>query len=215
MVRLFELSSRDDCMVGGIFMELTVELFTKWMINFKQKIDSHKQSLNDLDEAIGDGDHGSNMVRGMDAVVDNLTAKKPSDLTDALKITAMSLISKVGGASGPLYGTAFLEMAKKSTLTNNLSQLLETALQGIMKRGGAQIGDKTLVDVWSVLVKKLALGKLTDNDIKDAVDSTRDLIAHKGRASYLGERSKGHLDPGSVSSGYLFESLLEAEESKC
>lgn len=192
-------------------MELTVTVFIKWMEKFKQKIDTNKQSLNALDEAIGDGDHGSNMVRGMDAVIDNLTTKKPSDLTNALKLTAMSLISKVGGASGPLYGTAFLEMAKKSALTDDLSQLLETAFQGIMKRGGAQVGDKTLVDVWSILVKKLELGKLTQKDIKDAVDSTRDLVAHKGRASYLGERSKGHLDPGSVSSGYLFEALLEAE----
>lgn len=193
-------------------MNLTVEFFEQWMNNFKQKIYDNKQYLNDLDDAIGDGDHGSNMVRGMNAVIENLETKKQTDITDSLKLTAMSLISKVGGASGPLYGTAFLEMAKKSTSTTDLNQLFDAALQGIIKRGGAQVGDKTLVDVWSVIVNKIKLDKLTQKDIDDAVMSTKDLVAHKGRASYLGERSKGHLDPGSVSSGYLFSSLLETEE---
>ncbi len=193
-------------------MNLTVEFFEQWMNNFKQKICDNKQYLNDLDDAIGDGDHGSNMGRGMNAVIENLETKKPTDITDSLKLTAMSLISKVGGASGPLYGTAFLEMAKKSTSTTDLNQLFDAALQGIIKRGGAQVGDKTLVDVWSVIVNKIKLDKLTQKDIDDAVMSTKDLVAHKGRASYLGERSKGHLDPGSVSSGYLFSSLLETEE---
>lgn len=193
-------------------MNLTIEFFEQWMNNFKQKICDNKQYLNDLDDAIGDGDHGSNMVRGMNAVIENLETKKPTDITDSLKLTAMSLISKVGGASGPLYGTAFLEMAKKSTSTTDLNQLFDAALQGIIKRGGAQVGDKTLVDVWSVIVNKIKLDKLTQKDIDDAVMSTKDLVAHKGRASYLGERSKGHLDPGSVSSGYLFSSLLETEE---
>lgn len=193
-------------------MNLTVEFFEQWMNNFKQKIYDNKQYLNDLDDAIGDGDHGSNMVRGMNAVIENLETKKQTDITDSLKLTAMSLISKVGGASGPLYGTAFLEMAKKSTSTTDLNQLFDAALQGIIKRGGAQVGDKTLVDVWSVIVNKIKLDKLTQKDIDDAVMSTKDLVAHKGRASYLGERSKGQLDPGSVSSGYLFSSLLETEE---
>ena len=193
-------------------MNLTVEFFEQWMNNFKQKICDNKQYLNDLDDAIGDGDHGSNMGRGMNAVIENLETKKPTDITDSLKLTAMSLISKVGGASGPLYGTAFLEMAKKSTSTTDLNQLFDAALQGIIKRGGAQVGDKTLVDVWSVIVNKIKLDKLTQKDIDDAVMSTKDLVAHKGRASYLGKRSKGHLDPGSVSSGYLFSSLLETEE---
>lgn len=193
-------------------MNLTIEFFEQWMNNFKQKICDNKQYLNDLDDAIGDGEHGSNMGRGMNAVIENLETKKPTDITDSLKLTAMSLISKVGGASGPLYGTAFLEMAKKSTSTTDLNQLFDAALQGIIKRGGAQVGDKTLVDVWSVIVNKIKLDKLTQKDIDDAVMSTKDLVAHKGRASYLGERSKGHLDPGSVSSGYLFSSLLETEE---
>ena len=192
-------------------MELTTKLFEEWMQNFSHKIHDNKQYLNDLDDAIGDGDHGSNMVRGMDAVIENLNTKNPGDITDALKLTAMSLISKVGGASGPLYGTVFLERAKKRTQTTDLNQLLDVALQGIIKRGGAEIGDKTLVDVWTVIIDKLKTGKLILGDIEETVEKTKNLVAHKGRASYLGERSKGHLDPGSVSSGYLFDSLLEAE----
>ncbi|WP_407455532.1 dihydroxyacetone kinase subunit DhaL, partial [Ligilactobacillus aviarius] len=154
---------------------------------------------------------GSNIFLGMVAVIENLNTKNPGDITDALKLTAMSLISKVGGASGPLYGTAFLEMAKKSTQTTDLNQLLDVALQGIIKRGGAEVGDKTLVDVWTVIIDKLKTSKLTLEDIEETVEKTKDLVAHKGRASYLGERSKGHLDPGAVPSGYLFDSLLEAE----
>lgn len=92
-----------------------------------------------------------------------------------------------------------------------MNQLLDVALQGIIKRGGAEIGDKTLVDVWTVTIDKLKTGKLILGDIEETVEKTKNLVAHKGRASYLGERSKGHLDPGSVSSGYLFDSLLEAE----
>lgn len=192
-------------------MDLTVDLYEKWMKNFNSLITNNREYLNNLDESIGDGDHGSNMFRGMKAVIDTLNIKKPNNVTDALKLTAMALISKVGGASGPLYGTAFLEMAKESVNTNNLDKLLNVALQGIMKRGGAKVGDKTLVDVWVIVLKKLETNSLNKEEIDKAVKSTEDLIAHKGRASYLGKRSKGHLDPGSVSSGYLFDALLDAE----
>lgn len=192
-------------------MDLTVDLYEKWMKNFNSLITNNREYLNNLDESIGDGDHGSNMFRGMKAVIDTLNIKKPNNVTDALKLTAMALISKVGGASGPLYGTAFLEMAKESVNTNNLDKLLNVALQGIMKRGGAKVGDKTLVDVWVIVLKKLETNSLSKEEIDKAVKSTEDLIAHKGRASYLGKRSKGHLDPGSVSSGYLFDALLDAE----
>ena len=188
-------------------MELTVEKYVQWMTNFAQLITTHKQELNDLDDAIGDGDHGSNMVRGMDAVTAALEPA-PATLTDALKKTAMALISKVGGASGPLYGTAFLEMAKKSAVTSDVGELLAAAAAGVMKRGGAQPGDKTMVDVWHVVVPQIQDDTLTEEAIQTAVEHTRDLVAHKGRASYLGERAKGHLDPGAVSTGYLFTSLL-------
>lgn len=192
-------------------MELTVETLTTWMNDFEAKIDAKKAYLSDLDTPIGDGDHGNNMARGMREVTEALAAKKPADLTTGLKLVAMSLISKVGGAAGPLYGTAFLEMAKKSNTTAELSELLQAAVLGIKQRGGAELGDKTMVDVWEVVVPEYKAGQLTSEKIAQAVEATKELVAKRGRASYLGERSVGHLDPGAVSSGYLFEALLEME----
>lgn len=191
-------------------MTLTVDTLTTWMSKFAEKVETNKQFLSDLDTPIGDGDHGFNMDRGMKAVEEKL-ATKPADVTSGFKMIAMALISTVGGASGPLYGTAFLEMAKKSTTTNDIGELLDAALAGIEMRGGAKSGDKTMVDVWNALVPDVKNGILTENRITEAVAATKDMIARKGRASYLGERSKGHVDPGSQSSGYLFEALLETE----
>lgn len=193
-------------------MELTLALTKQWMKLFAEKIEANKAYLSDLDTPIGDGDHGNNMARGMVAVQEAFKSKNPTDVTSALKLVAMSLISKVGGAAGPLYGTAFLEMAKLSTSTNDLGLLTEAAVNGIKKRGGANAGDKTMVDVWLVAVPALKENSLTAKQIEEAVQSTKDMEAKKGRASYLGERSIGHLDPGSVSSGYLFQALLKAGE---
>lgn len=191
-------------------MTLTVDTLTSWMSNFADKIETNKQYLSDLDTPIGDGDHGFNMSRGMKTVEDKL-ATKPADLTTGFKTIAMALISSVGGASGPLYGTAFLEMAKKSSTTTDLGNLLDAARAGIQKRGGAQPNDKTMLDVWDKLVPEVKNGSLSQEKIQSAVEATKDMVAKKGRASYLGERSKGHIDPGSQSSGYLFEGLLETE----
>lgn len=194
-------------------MELTKELLAEWISRFSEKIQNNKGYLSDLDAAIGDGDHGNNMARGMQAVTESLEKNETADTTQSLKLIAMALISKVGGASGPLYGTAFLEMAKASNDTKDLGELLQKALSGIEKRGGAQPNDKTMVDVWNKVFSKADDSSLTNADIEAAVESTKDMVAKKGRASYLGERSVGHLDPGAVSSGYLFEALLEAEGS--
>ena len=182
------------------------------LMRMAKEIQDHKGYLGEVDGLIGDGDHGNNMARGMAAVQEAFKSKNPTDVTSALKLVAMSLISKVGGAAGPLYGTAFLEMAKLSTSTNDLGLLTEAAVNGIKKRGGANAGDKTMVDVWLVVVPALKENSLTAKQIEEAVQSTKDMEAKKGRASYLGERSIGHLDPGSVSSGYLFQALLEAGE---
>lgn len=191
-------------------MALTVDNLTEWMNKFTDKIGQNKQFLSDLDTPIGDGDHGFNMNRGMEAVSKKLK-NKPKSVTDALKQVAMTLISTVGGASGPLYGTAFLEMAKKSSSTNDLGELLDAALSGIEKRGGAKPGDKTMVDVWSAVIPSVKEKSLSMEKIDSAVQATKPMIARKGRASYLGERSKGHVDPGSQSSGYLFETMLKTE----
>lgn len=193
-------------------MQLTLDVYEKWLRLFAKQVESNKLYLSELDAAIGDGDHGNNMARGVSAVEEGFNLKTPQDLTSALKLTAMAFISKVGGASGPLYGTAFLEMAKASSKTDDLSELLEAALAGIKKRGGATAGDKTMVDVWEKVLPTIKDGSISEDGIEEAVEATKDMQAKKGRASYLGERSIGHLDPGAVSSGYLFNSLLKAEE---
>lgn len=183
----------------------------EWIFNFAKKIENNKTYLSELDTPIGDGDHGNNMARGMEAVNDALSNTSNNDLTTVFKTIAMALISKVGGASGPLYGTAFLEMAKESNNSTDLSDLLSVALIGIKKRGGANVGDKTMIDVWDPVLTAIKSNSLTQQTIDKAVDNTKNMIARKGRASYLGERSVGHLDPGAASSGYLFSALLETE----
>ncbi len=189
---------------------LTLENLETWLTLFDEKIHQHRDYLSELDTAIGDGDHGNNMVRGTEAVMAALKEKQPETVADMLKLVAMSLIGKVGGASGPLYGTAFLEMAKIANSTDNLAELLQAGLEGIQKRGNAVPQDKTMVDVWFPVVEAAKADALTEQAIWDAAEATKPLVAKKGRASYLGERSAGHLDPGAVSSAYLFSALLEA-----
>ena len=193
---------------------LTVESTKAWIDAFSKKIMENKAYLSDLDTPIGDGDHGNNMARGVTAVETALTEKNPETVTDILKVTAMTLVSKVGGASGPLYGTAFLEMAKASKKTQEIVPLLEAGLAGIKKRGNSTAGEKTMIDCWEPAIAKLKSGALTNADVDGFVEATKDMVATKGRASYLGERSKGHLDPGAVSSSYLFKSLLEVGGDK-
>lgn len=188
---------------------LTVEIIEKWLHAWDAEIEQQKGYLSDLDTPIGDGDHGNNLARGAEAVEAALKTT-PADVTKGLQAVAMALVSKVGGASGALYGTAFLEMAKASRETTKTADLLAAALAGIKKRGGATTGEKTMVDVWEPVVTAAQAGKLTQAVIDDAVASTEPMVATKGRASYVGENSKGHLDPGSVSSGYLFTELLKA-----
>lgn len=188
-------------------MNLTAEMARKWLILFNKKIQEKQDYLSNLDTPIGDGDHGHNMARGMTAVVAALNDNQT--LQEVFKATAMALISKVGGASGPLYGTAFMEMAKTAATSDQLSDLLSVGLAGIIKRGGAQVGGKTMVDVWTPIVTEIQKGSLTKIEIEEFVMATADLLAKKGRASYVGERSIGQIDPGCQSSGFLFESLLE------
>lgn len=193
--------------MGVTKMNLTAEMARKWLILFNKKIQEKQDYLSNLDTPIGDGDHGHNMARGMTAVVAALNDNQT--LQEVFKATAMALISKVGGASGPLYGTAFMEMAKTAATSDQLSDLLSAGLAGVIKRGGAQVGDKTMVDVWTPIVTEIQKGSLTKIEIEEFVMATADLLAKKGRASYVGERSIGQIDPGCQSSGFLFESLLE------
>ena len=183
----------------------------KWMQLFNDKIQDQKAYLSDLDTPIGDGDHGANMARGMAAAVESLAAKDFASAAEVFQAVSMQLISKVGGASGPLYGSAFMGMAKAEKDGKGLSEVIQAGLDMIQKRGKAVPGEKTMVDVWSEIPLSLQSGGLTHEKIGSLVEATKDLKATKGRASYVGERSIGHIDPGSASSGLLFEALLETE----
>ena len=183
----------------------------KWMQLFNEKIQEQKNYLSDLDTPIGDGDHGANMARGMAAAVESLAAKDFASAAEVFQAVSMQLISKVGGASGPLYGSAFMGMAKAEKDGKGLSEVIQVGLDMIQKRGKAVPGEKTMVDVWSGIPLSLQSGGLTHEKIGSLVEATKDLKATKGRASYVGERSIGHIDPGSASSGLLFEALLETE----
>lgn len=195
-------------------MKLTVVEAQAWLTEFTKQIEANKALLSDLDTPIGDGDHGNNMARGVQAYQEAFEKQQPQTLTDTFKVISMSMISKVGGASGPLYGSAFMGMMKamkdmdEITSTEELTQVISAGLTGIKQRGKAEVGDKTMVDVWSAVVDLLAADELTEEGITTAKEATKELVAKKGRASYLGERAIGHIDPGAASSALLFESLL-------
>ncbi|AQP54128.1 dihydroxyacetone kinase subunit L [Vagococcus penaei] len=189
---------------------LNVEKTMQWLALFTEKVADNQTYLSDLDSAIGDGDHGANMARGTKEMLAALNEKQPETVSDVFKLAAMTMISKVGGASGPLYGSAFMGMAKASATTDELTTILSAGVTEIEKRGKATRGEKTMLDVWIPVVEKLETGELVTSDIAELTEATKPMKATKGRASYLGERSVGHLDPGAVSSGYFFEAMLEA-----
>lgn len=191
---------------------MQVEIAKKWMLLFNQKIQDNKEYLSELDTPIGDGDHGGNMSRGMAAVVNEIKEKEYESSSDLFKTVAMQLLSKVGGASGPLYGSVFMGISKSEQDKGNLVDDVKAGLEMIKKRGKAEIGEKTMVDVWEPVLKDLETNSLTIDRINEYVQATSPLKATKGRASYVGERSIGHIDPGAFSSGLLFKALLEVEE---
>lgn len=189
---------------------MEVQTLKNWLQLFTDKVVENKQYLSDLDTPIGDGDHGANMARGTTEMMAAINDKNPETVTDTFKLAAMTLISKVGGASGPLYGSAFMGMTKASMASDNLAEILAAGLADIQKRGKAEIGEKTMVDVWAPTVQALKNNELSSEKVQEFADATKDIKATKGRASYLGDRSIGHIDPGSQSSAYLFETMLEA-----
>jgi dihydroxyacetone kinase-like protein len=178
------------------------EAVDAWIREFARLIAANKDELTALDSAIGDGDHGTNMDRGLTAVVSMLDAEPQATPSALFKKVGMTLISKVGGASGPLYGTAFLRMAAAAGDEVDLAKVLRAALDGVIARGKAEPGDKTMVDALAPAVDALEAGAglaaAADAAAKGR-DATIPLVARKGRASYLGERSAGHADPGATS----------------
>ncbi|MBC1859516.1 dihydroxyacetone kinase subunit L [Listeria welshimeri] len=180
------------------------EFMKNWISAWTEDLLNNTDYLNELDTPIGDDDHGTNMERGAIAVREVLTQEFDNSQELTKKI-AMALLTKVGGASGVIYGTAFLEMSKET----ELSSMINAGLSGIVKRGKAEAGDKTLLDVWIPVSDFIKQKSLMDEQIQDAVESTKPMLAKKGRAEFVGEQSIGHIDPGSVSSGYLFKALAK------
>jgi dihydroxyacetone kinase-like protein len=206
---------------------LEAETILRWLRDCAGVFVAHTDELTALDSAIGDGDHGANMARGFTAVEKKLDGLKDKDLGTVFKTVAMTLISTVGGASGPLYGTFFLKAAEKAAGQTALDpqQLFDAfhhGLDGLMARGKAAVGEKTMVD--ALVPAIAALRPLEHDTLCAALDravtaaqkgaaSAVPLVATKGRASYLGERSAHHADPGCASSVLLLESLREAARS--
>jgi dihydroxyacetone kinase-like protein len=187
-----------------------------WIEAFAAEIAEHREELVRLDTAIGDGDHGTNMNRGMSAAVEKLGDE--ADIGAVLKSVAMTLISKVGGASGPLYGTLFLQMAtatagKAELDVAGFGEALAAGVAGVQKRGRAEPGDKTMIDALRPAVEALSGGgslEDAENAAREGMEATTPMEARKGRASYLGPRSVGHQDPGATSSYLLLRAARAA-----
>ncbi len=208
-------------------MTLDVAWAVDWTRRTADEVFARRSELNELDRQIGDGDHGENMARGFTAVIARLDAlEEPlGEVGDVLKLIATTLMSKVGGAAGPLYGTAYLRAAKVTAVPQldapAVVAMLEAALEGIVARGKATTGEKTMVDAWTPAVE--AAVSSTDGGAGAAAVliaaaaaaelgavATIPLIATKGRASYLGERSAGHQDPGATSTAIVLRAAADA-----
>ncbi|MBB6624914.1 dihydroxyacetone kinase subunit DhaL [Clostridium gasigenes] len=185
----------------------------------------NKLFLSELDAAIGDGDHGLNMNKGFNAVVEKIKTLPDEDISNIIKASGMALVSNVGGAAGPLYGTAFMKasmaIAKKTEIDiNDFINMLEAALEGIKMRGKGVFGEKTMIDSLepAFIEGRKALEKNSEakevlniikNSAENGMNETKKIIATKGRASYLGERSIGHQDAGSTSMYLILKTIAE------
>ena len=206
-------------------MTVTHDDVVRWIRAFADAIAENKDSLTDLVSAIGDADHGINMHRGMTAVLGKLDGDGSADIGTLLKTVGMTLVSSVGGAGGPLYGTLFLRLgaaaAGKEELTDEDWVAMVTAgVEGVQSRGKAEPEDKTMVDALiparDALATAVAAGEPFAGALRSAaaaaeegMKATIPLVARKGRASYLGERSAGHQDPGATSSWLLMRTAAE------
>jgi len=206
-------------------MSISRDAIIDWLKAYAALIAENEAYLTQLDSAIGDADHGANMQRGMQAVVAKLPTVGDKDIATILKTTGMTLVSTVGGASGPLFGTLFLQMATSAANKPELSladwaAALESGVNGVIMRGKAQSGDKTMIDALLPAVTTLKESAANGAALHEALqqseqaaaqgrDSTTPLEARKGRASYLGERSIGHQDPGATSAHLLLKAAAD------
>ncbi len=200
---------------------VTVARLEAWVRRFADLIAAHRSQLTDLDSAIGDADHGINMDRGMQAVRAKLDTEPQATLDELFKLVGMTLVSSVGGASGPLYGTFFLRFGaacgpREMVSTTDLVKAFRAGVEGLVARGRPELGDKTMFDSLHPALEALDAGISAGLPTREAFasawqaarwgrDDTIPMVARKGRASYLGERSVGHQDPGATSSALLFE----------
>ncbi|MCG8529373.1 MAG: dihydroxyacetone kinase subunit L [Desulfovibrionales bacterium] len=206
-------------------------MFTKahvrdWFEQAYSLLQEHQDELTALDTAIGDGDHGMNMVRGFEALTGKLSELESKPLSQMLKEAGMVLLSSVGGVSGPLYGTFFLKGSEQvgddeSVDADGLYDFLVSGLKGLRARGRTELNDKTMVDALFPAIEAYGNAVNGGETMAEALDSavqaadygmkaTIPLIARKGRASYLGERSIGHQDPGATSSYYILKALKQS-----
>ena len=207
-------------------MGLGVDWAVDWLKLSAKAMAEHRTELIELDRAIGDSDHGENMDRGFQAVLQKLDETPPETPGAALKAAAMALMSKVGGAAGPLYGTAYLRAATSLGDTADidaeaLASALAAARDGVVARGKAETGDKTMIDAWTPAVEAARNAASDGGDVLAVLQAaaeaaevgavaTDPLVARKGRASYLGERSAGHRDPGAASTALLLRAAAAA-----
>ncbi|WGE54281.1 dihydroxyacetone kinase subunit DhaL [Actinobacillus equuli subsp. equuli] len=206
-------------------MAISKQQILQWLENCNQVMTEQRDFLTQLDTEIGDGDHGLNMQRGFSKALEKVATVSDKDIGTILKTVGMTLLSQVGGASGPLYGTLFIKGSQvangKEQLTfEELISIFKAGVEGIVARGRAELGDKTMCDVWLPLLDELAQADHTQPEAvlldqavekaKNFANATVPMTAKKGRASYLGKRSIGHADPGATSSYYLIKALAEA-----
>lgn len=206
-------------------MSLDAAWARRWIELAAVDIAEQRDYLVDLDRAIGDGDHGENMDRGFKAAVDALGQAQPASVAEVLKTVAKTLMSTVGGAAGPLYGTAFLRASKAAGDGEldgaGVAAVIAGALDGIQARGKATTGEKTMVDAWTPALEAARAAAESGSDPAAVLEAaataaeagaaaTEPMRATKGRASYLGERSIGHLDPGAVSTSLILRAAVRA-----
>jgi phosphoenolpyruvate---glycerone phosphotransferase subunit DhaL len=208
--------------VGRLRVPVTRDSVLEWMNLFAASMAEHREELVRLDTAIGDGDHGTNMDRGMRKALEKLGAQEQTDAGMVLKTVAMALISSVGGAAGPLYGTLFLQMGtalggKNEVDLPTYAGAWRKGIEGVQARGKAEPGDKTMVDALLPALAALEQASDLDTALREAEEAagrgmrdTIPLVARKGRASYLGERSRDHQDPGATSTYYLYQTAARA-----
>lgn len=208
-------------------MSQSLDWAKKWIQNSAEVVAENRELLIDLDRQIGDGDHGENLDRGFTAVMRGDGLDSAESGADVLKYVAKTLLSTVGGAAGPLYGTAFLKAAQQfpdgELEPSDIGEILAAATGGIQARGKAVAGEKTMVDAWLPASQAASADATAGGDVVSALlaaaaaadvgaKATEPMKATKGRASYLGDRSIGHLDPGATSSAMILQAAAEAAE---